>query len=148
MTQMLASPLDVLAAYTAAVSASDQEAFLGLYAGDARVFDAWEVWEYQGKDIWRKTVASWFNWAGEDGGYDRPRFEEVQVSAGETHAFISAIVHYDHFDAEGKLSRSVRNRMSLGLVRQGEGWLIQQEHTSVPGSMDKYDEMLAEPPAA
>ncbi len=50
----------MLTAYTAAVRAKDVDAFLDLYADDARNFDLWSVWSYDGKDALRAMVEEWF----------------------------------------------------------------------------------------
>lgn len=43
---------NVLDRYRAAVFDKDVEGMLDLYADDVRVFDAWNVWEYDGAPAW------------------------------------------------------------------------------------------------
>ena len=54
-----------LAAYQAAVLAKDVEAFVSIYADDARIFELWGTWEH---DIasWREMATGWFAFLGDE----------------------------------------------------------------------------------
>jgi ketosteroid isomerase-like protein len=56
----------VLAGYAAAVRAKDVDGFVRLYAKDARVFDMWGRWSYDGADAWRTMAEEWFGSLGTD----------------------------------------------------------------------------------
>ena len=72
----------MLDAYVAAVRAKDAEAFLALYADDARNFDLWGVWAYDGKDALRAMVDGWFGSLPDDETVV-VRFDEIRTEPGD-----------------------------------------------------------------
>ena len=132
----------VLAAYAAAVAAQDTDALLALYAPEVVVFDLWGEWAYHGAPAWRAAVEEWFG--SLDGEQVEASFTEVEAQqsggaagpapgplAGEWLS-LSALVTYRNFAATGEPGRSMLNRLTWVLRREGEGWLIVHEHTSAP----------------
>jgi len=120
----------MLDAYVAAVHAKDAEAFLDLYTQDVRTFDLWSVWSYDGKPALREMVEEWFGSVGTDTiGVE---FAEVRVEEGEVVAAISAFTTFRGISAEGEELRSMNNRLTWVLRRDGDGWKIAHEHTSAP----------------
>jgi len=120
----------VFEAYRAAVAARDVDGFCKLYRQDARVFDAWETWSYEGRDAWRKVIEYWFGSLGDE--TVAVSVEHVQVTAGAGFAIASAGLTYAAISPAGELLRSMQNRLSWGLVKENDGWLIVHEHTSMP----------------
>ena len=121
---------EILAAYVAAVRAKDVEAFLALYADDVRTFDLWSVWTYDGKPALRAMVEEWFGSVGTDTiGVE---FDEVRTEVGDEVAAVSAFTTFRGISAEGEELRSMNNRLTWILRRDGDGWKIVHEHTSAP----------------
>ena len=52
--------LQILEAYKAAVHDRNVDAFLRLYDPEARVFDTWGVWSYEGVAARRGAIEQWF----------------------------------------------------------------------------------------
>ena len=125
-------PHPLLQAYQAAVLARDADAFLALYAPDARVFDTWGVWCYEGVAARRAAIDGWFSSLGDE--RVQVTFEDVRVdtSPGADLALLSATGRFAAVSPAGAELRSMQNRLSWGLRRQGGGWRILHEHTSVP----------------
>ena len=119
-----------LETYRSAVFAKDVDAFMSLYAPDVRLFDTWEHWSCEGAAAWRESVTGWFQSLQTD--TCRVDFEEVRISAGEGFAVVSAFARYAAVSAQGQELRFMQNRLSWMLRRDGEGWRIVHEHTSVP----------------
>ena len=137
----------VLNAYASAVYAQDVDAFMQLYADDARVFDTWEVWAFEGNSDRRPIIAQWFASLGTE--RVRVSFEDVQVTQGEEVAVLSAISTFAAISAEGEMLRSMQNRLTWALKRSGGAWLIQHEHTSTPiGFADQKAIFARSAPAA
>ena len=122
---------EMLAAYAAAVRAKDVDAFVGLYADDVRTFDLWSVWSYDGKAALREMVAEWFGSLGTD--VVAVEFDEVRSEAGDAVAALSAFTTYRGLSAQGEELRSMNNRLTWVLRKDGDGvWKIAHEHTSAP----------------
>jgi uncharacterized protein (TIGR02246 family) len=123
---------EVLDRYAAAVHAKDLEAFLGLYADDVRTFDLWSEWSYDGKDALRAMVAEWFGSLG-DHEVVAVSFDGVRTQAGPDIGAISAFTTYAALAPDGSELRSMNNRLTWVLRRDGDGsWRIAHEHTSAP----------------
>jgi uncharacterized protein (TIGR02246 family) len=124
----------VLERYKSTVLAKDTEGFLRLYSENVRIFDTWEAWSYEGKQAWREVIGKWFASLGEE--TVAVSLERIQVTAGADLAIAGALVTYAAVSPAGKTLRSIQNRMSVALAKEGDDWLIVHEHTSVPISFD------------
>jgi uncharacterized protein (TIGR02246 family) len=124
------TPTQVLAAYKTAVYDRDAEAFLQLYDPAARVFDTWGVWSYEGVAARRPAIEGWFSSLGEERVV--VSFDDVQVIGDLELAVLTATGRYAAVSIDGVELRSMQNRFTWALRRQGEGWLIVHEHTSAP----------------
>jgi uncharacterized protein (TIGR02246 family) len=124
------TPTQVLGAYKSAVYDRNAEAFLQLYDPAARVFDTWGVWSYEGLAARRSAIEGWFSSLGEERVV--VSFDDVQVIADLELAVLTATGRYAAVSIDGVELRSMQNRLTWALRRQGEGWLIVHEHTSVP----------------
>ena len=118
-----------LAAYQAAVLAKDVEAFVSIYAEDARIFELWGTWEH---DIasWREMAKGWFAFLGDQRSVVEAHDVRTQVSGDM--ALLMASLTYRAVDAAGTELRSLDNRLSWVLRQRGGRWLVVHEHTSVP----------------
>jgi ketosteroid isomerase-like protein len=99
------------------------------------VFDAWEVWSYEGAADRRKVVEEWFSGLGDE----RVRVTIDRIRAVVVHdlATLSARATYAALSAAGKELRAMQNRLTWVLGIEGGAWKIVHEHTSVPiGSKD------------
>jgi ketosteroid isomerase-like protein len=122
--------LEVLEAYKAAAYERDVDAFLRLYDPEARVFDAWDVWSYEGAAARRSAIEQWFTSLGAE--RVKVIFDDVQITAGQDLAVVSAIGAYAAFSVDGKELRSMQNRFTWALKLEGNAWKIVHEHTSTP----------------
>jgi uncharacterized protein (TIGR02246 family) len=120
----------VLELYRSGVKAKDVDAFIGLYADDVRVFDAWGTWFYSGVAAWRAVVAEWFGSLGTD--TVEVLFSEIRIEAGMELAALNSIVSYTNHSAAGAKLRSMENRITWVLVRRAGAWRIVHEHSSAP----------------
>lgn len=131
--------LGVIEAYKTCVLRKDAAALVALYADDARVFDAWSVWSYEGASAWRLAVEEWFGSTGTDSVV--VAFDDVQIFGHGEAAMLSAIVKYTALSASGIEVRSMHNRLTWGL-RNESRWRIAHEHTSAPIGFGDMKAML------
>ena len=135
----------VLAAYQAAVLAKDVEAFVSIYADDARIFELWGTWEH---DIasWREMAKGWFAFLGDQRSVVTAHDVRAQVSGDM--AMLSASLTYTAVDAAGQDLRSLDNRLSWVLRQRGGRWLVVHEHTSAPLAHEDGKGILKRPAPA
>jgi ketosteroid isomerase-like protein len=131
----------VIGSYEAAVFTRDVEAFMRLYHPTVRVFDAWGVWLYEGAPAWRIAVEGWFASLGNE--KVRVSFSEVQTTAEQALATVSAIVTYAPESAQGEPLRSMQNRITWVLRESGHVLRIAHEHSSAPIGFDDHKAILA-----
>jgi uncharacterized protein (TIGR02246 family) len=122
----------MLESYAAAVRAKDVEAFLNLYADDARNFDLWNEWSYDGRAELRGMVAEWFGSLADDEEVV-VEWDEVRPQTGDDVAALSAFLTYSAVSPTGEKQRSMNNRLTWVLRKDADGsWKIVHEHTSAP----------------
>ncbi len=122
-----------LAAYQSAVLAKDVDAFMAIYADDARIFELWNRWEHDAAS-WREMAQGWFSFLGEERSVVEAHDVRVQV-AGEM-ALLTGSLTYRAVDKDGHGLRSLDNRLSWVLRHRDGRWQVVHEHTSVPLAMD------------
>lgn len=128
----------LLDAYGKAVFEKNLEAFLALFDKDARIFDMWGAWSYDGLAAWREMVTGWFSSLGAD--RDRVTFEDVEFLFSGDLATVSAFARFAAVSPEGKELRFLYNRITLVLRRSSRrgpdaaagAWKIVHQHTSAP----------------
>ena len=131
----------IIGSYEAAVFARDVEAFMRLYHPAVRVFDAWGIWQYGDAPSWQRAVEGWFTSLGSE--RVRVSFSEVQTTAEQALATVSAIVTYAAESAQGKPTRSMENRITWVLRETGHVFRIVHEHTSAPIGFEDSKAILA-----
>ena len=129
------NPEELLDRYAAAARAKDADAFVDLYADDVRSFDLWGVWSYDGKDALRRMVGDWFGSLPDDEAVV-VRFDEIRTETGADVAAVSAFTTFAAETPDGTELRSMNNRLTWILRREGDAWKIVHEHTSAPAGDD------------
>lgn len=124
------SILQVLEAYKTAVLEKNVQAFMQLYDKDARVFDTWEVWVFEGKDSRLPIIKTWFESLGSERVF--VNFDDVLVTYSQDVAMVSAIGTYTAVSTTNEVLRSMQNRFTWTLKLFEGSWQIIHEHTSVP----------------
>jgi ketosteroid isomerase-like protein len=116
--------------YARAVMAKDVNAFMALYHPGVRVFDAWDVWSYEGEQARRKVIEGWFRSLGEE--RVAVTFDRTQAITTSEMVLFSARVVYAAISSTGAELRSMQNRLTWVLGPHEGVWKITHEHTSVP----------------
>jgi uncharacterized protein (TIGR02246 family) len=103
-----------------AVQDRDMEGTLAGHSPDVVMFDVPEPIQAKGIAAYRETWELFF--ANSAGGVDSFRLHEIAVTAGDTVAFVHALLDAGEY----------RCRLTTGLVKSSDGWLITHEHHSSP----------------
>jgi uncharacterized protein (TIGR02246 family) len=132
--KITSTPTQILEAYKAAVYDRDVEAFLRLYDEDARVYDTWGVWSYEGTAARREVVEKWFSSLGNE--RVKVSFDRVQMTVDQGLALLTATGRYAAVSPEGVELRFMQNRLTWALKPREGSWSIIHEHTSAPIGQD------------
>lgn len=124
------NPEHVLQLYREAVDAKDVDAYAGLYDDDIHVFDMWSDWSCTGLAAWRAMAADWFGSLGSE--RVAVDFDAVQTRQSGELAVIHAFMKFAAIAPDGTQLRSLDNRLTLVLRRDGAAWKIVHQHTSAP----------------
>ena len=130
----------VMADYAAAVLAKEPARLTSLYAPDVRVFDAFGVWSFEGREAWARNLEDWLGSIGD--GSVQVQFQAVRIVAHAETGWLSALFTYSALDAAGHVLRSMQNRLTWLLMRNAERWVIAHEHTSMPVDFESKKAIL------
>jgi uncharacterized protein (TIGR02246 family) len=110
-----------------AVHAGDMDGVLAGHAGDIVMFDVPPPHDgVRGIEAYRRTWPPFFEWQAQGAVFE---IVELDVTAGEDVAYAHALLRCD--SPEGLATRPERRlRLTLGLRREGERWVVAHEHHS------------------
>ena len=114
--------------FAAAVSAKDVDAIMKFYSSDVFVFDVVPPRQYVGAAAYRA------DWTGFFAGFAGPvKFEisDLVASADGSIGYSHSIQHISGTDPKGA-AVDLTVRVTDVFRKQGDAWLIVQEHVSVP----------------
>ena len=126
---------DFFNAYRQAAWNKDQAAMIGLYAENAVIFDMWDQGYCLQSSEWNKSIEEWLLSLGEE--KVQVDFEMITINQSPETGFASAVIRFQAISNDGRVLRSMRNRITLGFSKSGAGWKVVHQHTSAPvGSGD------------
>ena len=115
--------------WAAAVHAGDLDTVLADHAGDIVMFDVPPPYEgVRGLDAYRETWPPFFGWQASGASFD---IEELEVVAGDDVAYAYALLKCGTPD-EFATAPAQRLRLTLGLRKDGDRWVVAHEHHSFP----------------
>lgn len=125
------SPEDFFPRYARAVWEGDAKALLNLYSPEPVIFDLWEIPRYPSRAAWAEAMETWLGFL--EGERVRVEFEELRCVSSGDRGQASAIVTFSALSEEGgELLRSMKERLSLGFVKEDSRWTVDHQHTSLP----------------
>ena len=131
--------------YASSAHAKDARAFVTIYTDDVHVFDMWNQWELRGIEAWRAMAEGWFGSLGNE--RVAVNFSDVVSSVSAELALGHATVTYTAESADGKVLRSLDNRMTVAMRRENGMWKIFHEHTSGPIAHETMKGIIKRNPA-
>jgi uncharacterized protein (TIGR02246 family) len=123
-----AAVLAVFDAWTAAVRRRDIPAILENHAPDIVMFDVPPPFQSNGMDAYRETWDRFYSWTNEPIPFQA---SETTVTAGNDVAFIVAAMQCAEPGPDGN-AMPLEFRLTVGLRKIGDRWLVTHEHHSVP----------------
>jgi uncharacterized protein (TIGR02246 family) len=114
--------------WAAAVRAGDLDGVLADHSEDIQMFDVPPPNEVRGIDAYRETWPPFFEWLRRGAAFE---IVSLDVTAGMDVAFATALLRCG---TEEQLAKDPDNRLRLtiGLRREGDRWVVSHEHHSFP----------------
>ena len=101
-----------------------------LYDGNILIFDMWGKGFSTGISEWSSTITNWLTSLKDE--KVEVDFEHIDIQEDEHVGFASAIIQYKAIAPDGAVLRSMKNRISLGFVKNEGFWKVRHQHTSAP----------------
>ncbi|MCU1413338.1 MAG: hypothetical protein JWN80_678 [Microbacteriaceae bacterium] len=120
MTTDVAQVTAIVSAWERAVQDRDMAGTLANHSPDIVMFDVPEPIQARGLAEYRETWELFFEYS--KGGTDSFRLHELELAVGDIVAFAHALLDV----------QEVRCRVTLGLRKIGDDWVIVHEHHSSP----------------
>jgi uncharacterized protein (TIGR02246 family) len=120
---------DLIESWARAVQARDIAAVLSRHTADIVMFDVPPPVEVRGIDAYRDTWPPFFSWQEQDEG----TFEiaSLEITAGADVAFATAVLRCGSKSELAK-DNTPKLRLTVGLRKEADQWLIAHEHHSFP----------------
>lgn len=113
-----------------AVQRQDIETIVARHATNFLMFDVPPPNELRGIDAYRDSWAPFFDHFHDGGVF---AIERLDITAGDRVAFATALLRCGT-EQELRKDPTTRLRLTVGLRREHDGWLIAHEHHSYPSS--------------
>ncbi len=122
---------DLIERWAAAVHAGDLDAVLADHADDIVMFDVPPPDDgVRGIDAYRETWPPFFQWQAQGASFE---IVSLDVTAGDDVAFAHALLRCG-MPAELTEHPERRLRLTIGLRKQDEKWVVTHEHHSFPST--------------
>jgi uncharacterized protein (TIGR02246 family) len=121
---------NVIDAWTAAVRRKDIEAIAQNHSADIVMFDVPPPFQSNGIDAYRKSWGLFYSWSSDPIPFD---ITEMNITAGSDVAFAVATMRCAEPGPNGK-QIPLDFRLTIGLRKINERWIITHEHHSVPAT--------------
>jgi len=121
---------DFFTIYKQSAWEKDTTAMIGLYDDNVVIFDMWDRGYQTGLAEWSAEIKNWLGSLGEE--KVKVSFGMIKVQEAGDSAFASALVSFEAIAVDDTVLRSMKNRITLGLVRKNDRWMVVHQHTSAP----------------
>lgn len=108
----------------------DAKSMIELYDDNVLVFDMWQHGYQAGLKEWSAAIEEWLGSLGAE--RVNVLFEMVDVHESGGLGWASAVVRYEAVTADNSILRSMKNRITLGLIKKEGRWKVMHQHTSAP----------------
>jgi ketosteroid isomerase-like protein len=108
----------------------DTESMIGLYDDNVLIFDMWKNAYQTGLTGWSVVIKDWLGSLGEE--KVNVIFEMIEIHEGDNIGFGSALITYQAISTANTVIRSMKNRITLGFIKDKDRWKVRHQHTSSP----------------
>jgi ketosteroid isomerase-like protein len=116
--------------YKQSAWAKDAEAMIGLYGDNVVIFDMWQHGYQTGLTQWSVVIKDWLGSLGEE--KVNVIFDGIEIHEAEDVGFASALITFQAISRSNTIIRSMRNRITLGFLKENDAWKVRHQHTSAP----------------
>lgn len=125
---------DFFKEYKTAAWEKDSAAMIRLYDTSLVQFDMWDKGYCTNPRDWTAEIENWLGSLGEE--RVQADFEMVRIHRSDSIGFASALIQFQAISPDGRVVRGMKNRITLGFVKQTNGWKVVHQHISAPVSSD------------
>jgi ketosteroid isomerase-like protein len=112
-----------------AVRDKNLEGILAYHSTDMLMFDVPPPLESKGIEAYRKTWASFFAWSEDPAIFE---IMDMDITAGIDVAFVAALMRCAGVESGERIQ--LEFRLTIGLQKIGDQWMVLHEHHSIPAS--------------
>lgn len=121
---------ELVQSWARAVRAKDLDGILANHSTDILMFDVPPPLQSKGIEAYKKTWELFFSWSNDPVVFD---IKDMNIIAGTDVAFVAALMRCAGTEKNGERIE-LEFRLTIGLRRIGDQWMVLHEHHSIPAS--------------
>jgi len=121
---------ELVESWARAVRVKDLDGILANHSTDMLMFDVPPPLQSKGIEAYKKTWELFFSWSNDPVVFD---IKDMNIIAGSDVAFVAALVRCAGTEKNGERIE-LEFRLTIGLRRIGDQWIVLHEHHSIPAS--------------
>jgi len=121
---------ELVESWARAVRAKDLNGILANHSTDMLMFDVPPPLQSKGIEAYKKTWELFFSWSNDPVVFD---IKDMNIIAGSDVAFVAALMRCAGTEKNGERIE-LEFRLTIGLRRIGDQWMVLHEHHSIPAS--------------
>jgi len=121
---------ELVESWARAVRAKDLNGILANHSTDMLMFDVPPPLQSKGIEAYKKTWELFFSWSNDPVVFD---IKDMDIIAGTDVAFVAALMRCAGTEKNGERIE-LEFRLTIGLRRIGDQWIVLHEHHSIPAS--------------
>jgi len=121
---------ELVESWARAVRAKDLDGILANHSTDMLMFDVPPPLQSKGIEAYKKTWELFFSWSNDPVVFD---IKDMNIIAGTDVAFVAALMRCAGTEKNGERIE-LEFRLTIGLRRIGDQWIVLHEHHSIPAS--------------
>ena len=121
---------ELVQSWARAVRAKDLDGILANHSKDMLMFDVPPPLQSKGIEAYKKTWELFFSWSNDPVVFD---IKDMDIIAGSDVAFVAALMRCAGTEKNGERIE-LEFRLTIGLRRIGDQWMVLHEHHSIPAS--------------